>query len=43
MNHVTCNKMSYHEKLKFKMNEYTHKVYGVTKYFPKEELYGITS
>lgn len=35
--------MSYHEILKNKMDQYAHKVYNVTKMFPREELYGITS
>lgn len=34
---------TYHEKLKNKMDEYVHLVYGITKSFPKEELYGVTS
>lgn len=35
--------MTFHEKLKEKMDEYVHSVYGVTRNFPKEELYGVTS
>ena len=31
------------EKLKGKMNEFAHGVYDVTKKFPREEIYGITS
>ena len=34
---------TYHEKLKKKMDEYAHFVYKITKSFPKEELYGVTS
>lgn len=34
---------SYHEKLKNLMDEYVHFVYQVTKTFPKEERYGVTS
>jgi four helix bundle protein len=34
---------SFHEKLKFKMDEYVHLVYKTTKRFPREELYGTTS
>ena len=34
---------TYHEKLKIKMDEYAHLVYKLTKDFPKDELYGITS
>lgn len=33
----------YHEKLKRLMDEYAHLVYKLTKKFPKEELFGITS
>ncbi len=34
---------TYHEKLKAKMDEYVHLIYKVTREFPKEELYGVTS
>lgn len=34
---------SYHDKLKIKMDRYAHLVYRITRNFPKEELYGITS
>jgi len=34
---------TYHEKLKVKMDKYAHEVYRVTKIFPREEIYGITS
>lgn len=34
---------TYHEKLKKKMDEYIHLVYKLTKDFPREELYGVTS
>jgi len=34
---------SYHEKLKRLMDEYVHLVYRLTKKFPKEEIYGVTS
>lgn len=34
---------TYHEKLKNKMDEYAHLVYKITKDFPREEIYGITS
>lgn len=33
----------YHEKLKRLMDEYAHFVYRLTKKFPREELFGITS
>ena len=31
------------EQLKKKMDEYAHLVYRITKNFPREELYGVTS
>lgn len=34
---------TYHEKLKTQMDKYAHIVYGLTRGFPKEELYGVTS
>ncbi len=34
---------TYHEKLKSKMDEYAHLIYRITREFPSEELYGITS
>ena len=34
---------TFHDKLKFKMDAYVRFVYKVTKKFPKEELYGVTS
>ena len=34
---------TYHEKLKRQMDEYVHLVYSLTRKFPKEELYGVTS
>jgi|SRR3989338_976551 len=33
----------FRELLKVKMDEYAHTAYRVTKKFPKEELYGVTS
>ncbi len=36
-------KNDFSEKLKKKMDEYVHLIYRITKSFPKEELYGITS
>lgn len=34
---------AFHDQLKTKMDEYVHLVYKMTKDFPKEELYGVTS
>lgn len=34
---------SYHQVLKNSMDEYIHLVYRVTRSFPREELYGVTS
>lgn len=34
---------AFHDSLKSKMDEYVHFVYGCTKKFPREELYGVTS
>ena len=34
---------TYHEKLKSKMDYFVHSVYKVSKSFPKEELFGVTS
>lgn len=34
---------NFKDKLKKKMDDYVHLVYNHTKYFPKEELYGVTS
>jgi len=34
---------TYHNKLKRIMDEYVHLVYKMTRDFPKEELYGVTS
>lgn len=33
----------FQDKLKLKMHEYVKGVYSVTKQFPKDELYGVTS
>lgn len=35
--------MEFKDKLKIKMDEYVHLVYDITKGFPSDELYGITS
>jgi four helix bundle protein len=35
--------MSYHENLRIKADLFAHKVYKVTKSFPKDEMYGLTS
>ena len=34
---------TYHEKLKNKMDDFAHSAYRVTKSFPKEELFSVTS
>lgn len=34
---------SYHEKLKEKIDNYAHGVYKISRLFPKEEMFGITS
>lgn len=36
-------KETFHSKLKNKIDNYAHEVYRVTKNFPKEEIYGVTS
>ena len=36
-------KKLFHDKLKYKMDEYASFIYELTKNFPKEEIYGITS
>lgn len=33
----------FHEDLKSTMDEYVHMIYRITKNFPREELYGVTS
>jgi len=33
----------FHDTLKSKIDEYVHFVYGVSKNFPKEEMYGVIS
>ena len=35
--------MPFHDDLKKLLDEYVHEVYRVTKKFPREELYGVTS
>lgn len=37
------NSREFHKQLKKKMNEYVHFIYKITRNFPKEELYGVTS
>lgn len=39
MNH----KGDFHEQLKQKMNLYVHGVYNISRKFPREEIYGVTS
>jgi four helix bundle protein len=36
-------KISFHQQLKELMDEYVNKIYDITKSFPKDELFGITS
>ena len=33
----------FHDDLKLKMNKYAHLVYRLTRNFPREEIYGVTS
>jgi len=33
----------FHDNLKIKMDEFVHLVYKITKDFPKDEIYGVTS
>lgn len=37
------NPATYHQTLKREIDEYVHFVYKLTKNFPREELYGVTS
>ncbi|OGK19927.1 hypothetical protein A3C23_04475 [Candidatus Roizmanbacteria bacterium RIFCSPHIGHO2_02_FULL_37_13b] len=37
------NAKTYHELLKEKLDQYVHLIYKLTRLFPKEELYGVTS
>lgn len=34
---------TFHEKLKAKMDKFAHTVYALTRKFPREELYGVTT
>ncbi len=34
---------TYHEKLKNKMDEFVHSVYRISRNFPREEMFGVTS
>lgn len=45
MEHITHNNINnkFHDKLKVKMDEFVHLIYNISKCFPKEELYGVTS
>lgn len=40
---VTNSKEKYHNKLKKLMDEFIHFVYDITKSFPKDEQFGVTS
>jgi len=33
----------FHDKLKSKMNEYVHLIYLITRSFPRDEIFGVTS
>jgi len=33
----------FHDEMRRKMNEYVHLIYKLTRAFPKDELYGVTS
>jgi len=35
--------VQFHEKLKIKMDTFCHLIYKITRNFPKDEVYGITS
>ena len=37
------NEISFHTELKNEMDSYVHEVYSLTRNFPREELYGVTS
>jgi four helix bundle protein len=37
------NKPQFHTQLKEKLNVYVHSVYAVTRRFPKDEIFGVTS
>lgn len=39
----TTKKETFHSKLKNKIDNYVHEVYRISKTFPREEMYGITS
>ena len=38
-----ANAKSFHDELKIQMDKFAHLVYKVTRDFPREEIYGITS
>jgi four helix bundle protein len=37
------HKTSFHETLRQKMDEYVHLIYAISRKFPREEIYGVTS
>ena len=37
------HKQTFHQTLRFKMDDYVHSVYKLLKNFPKEEMYAVTS
>ncbi len=43
MEHETNRNQQYHKELKKKMDEFAHLVYKITKKFPPEERFGLTS
>lgn len=43
INHKIMSEKRFHDELKDLINSFVHNVYKITKAFPKEELYGITS
>jgi four helix bundle protein len=41
--HNMEHKTSFHETLRQKMDEYVHLIYAISRKFPREEIYGVTS
>lgn len=40
---MSDNGKSFHDNLKTRINDYIHLVYKLTRKFPREEIYGVTS